>query len=100
MANLRPDKTGVTGAVIWISVGTGLRHGPRVKVMLGTRATEEALESCVSVTITHPPRVLGTLPAAIERKVLRFVELNHDVLLQHWRDEIDALDVGPLLRRA
>jgi hypothetical protein len=51
------------------------------------------LRDAVSVTISSPPRVLGSLPGHIEKQVFRFIDLNRDVLLAHWRGELDPGDV-------
>lgn len=103
MANLLPRRTGIRGAVVWVSPGefggTDSRHGPRVKVMLVEKTTTEGIENSVSVTISQPPRVLGTLPGKIKSQVIRFVTLNHDLLLQHWRGEVDHVEVATQLRR-
>lgn len=97
MSNLLPRRTGIEGAVVWVSPGEhggkDLQHGPRVKVVLGEKTTTEGLRDAVSVTISNPPRVLGRLPGHIEKQVLRFIELNRDVLLGHWRGELDPGDV-------
>ena len=94
MSNLRPNTTGVQGAVIWISAGefagTSLQHGPRVKVVLGDKITTEGLADAVSVRISKPPKVLGTLPGRVRAQVIRFVTKNHDVLLKHWNGDLDA----------
>lgn len=66
MSNLPPVDTGVSGAVIWVSsgefVGAKSPHGPRIKVVPGAKITKEGLVDAASVTITDPPRVIGTLP--------------------------------------
>jgi len=103
MSNLRSQRTGVHGAVIWISAGefagVDAQHGPRIKVVLGEKITTEGLRDSVSVTITDPPRVLGTLPGGINKQVTDFVNRNRDVLLLHWQGEIDAAEVIEQLQR-
>lgn len=97
MSNLLPRRTGVKGAVIWVSPGEhggkDIQHGPRVKVVLGEKTTTEGMQDSVSVTISDPPRVLGELPGRIKKQVVRFVALNREVLLAHWRGELDPGDV-------
>jgi hypothetical protein len=94
MSNLPPEDTGVTGAVIWVSsgefAGTAIQHGPRVKVIRGTKITPEGLEDSVSVTLTNPPQVIGTLPGRLKRQVVAFVDANRDILLRYWRSEIST----------
>lgn len=103
MANLLPRRTGIKGAVIWVSPGefggSDSRHGPRVKVMLGEKTTTEGIENSVSVTISQPPRVLGALPGKVKAQVIRFVTLNHDLLMQHWRGELDHVEIATQLQR-
>jgi len=103
MSNLRSKTTGIEGVVLWIdsgeAAGARLQHGPRVKVMLGNKVTQDGLEDAVSVRLTTPPEVLGNLPGDIKKQVTRFVALNHEVLLRHWMGEIDSIEMGPLLRR-
>ena len=101
MSNLRPKTTGVEGAVIWISAGefygVDAQHGPRVKVMLGDKITNEGLKESVSVRITDPPVVLGKLPGKIQKQAIQFVEKNRDVLLRHWNGELDSKETLNLL---
>ena len=91
MSNLTPEDSGIKGVVLWVSTGTvagkKLKHGPRLKVYLGT-SVEGAKN--VSVTITKPPRILGDLPKRVERDVLKFIDLNFDLLLAHWKNEISS----------
>lgn len=103
MSNLRSKHTGVEGAVIWISAGefagSTSQHGPRVKVVLGTKVTTDGLRDAVSVTVEAAPRVLGSLPGKIESAVVRWVQANNEPLLQHWNGELDAIEVFPRLRK-
>jgi hypothetical protein len=102
MSNLLPEDTGVDGAVIWISAGefhgVDAQHGPRVKVVLGNKITTEGLRESVSVRITDPPVVLGSLPSNIRKQVIRFIERNRDVLIRHWNGELGAKETLNLLK--
>lgn len=102
MANLRSSKTGVEGVVIWISPGEfeskKSQQGPRIKVAVGTKMTAESLKDAVSVTLTIPPRVLGELTAKVKKQTTDFILLNMDVLLQHWRGELDSEEVLKKIR--
>jgi len=102
MSNLRPKTTGVDGAVIWVSAGefsgAELQHGPRIKVVLGNKITTEGLSEAVTVRLTNPPEVLGTLPGHVQREVVEFVNRNREVLLRHWNGEIDAKEMLDLLQ--
>lgn len=97
MSNLRSRTTGVEGAVIWVSAGefagADLQHGPRIKVVLGTKITSESLKDSVSVKLTDPPVIIGTLPAKIKKDVIRFVEANRETLLLHWNGELDSKEM-------
>ena len=103
MSNLRPRTTGVEGAIIWISAGefsgAEAQHGPRIKVVLGDKATTEGLREAVSVRLTKPPVVLGTLPGKVKKQVFKFVEKNREALLQHWRGELDSKETLDLLEK-
>ena len=103
MSNLRPKNTGVEGVVIWISAGefagTEAQHGPRIKVVLGDKATSDGLKKAVSVRLTKPPVVLGKLPGKVQKQVLEFVAKNLDVLLRHWAGDLDSKDTIDLLKR-
>lgn len=94
MSNLRSRDTGVEGAVIWISAGEFFdpdsQHGPRIKVMLGEQLTAAGLSDAISVRLTDPPEVLGTLPVEINRRVIEFVRTNREVLLRHWNGELST----------
>lgn len=101
MSNLLPKDTGVDGAVIWISAGefhgVDAQHGPRIKVMLGNKITTEGLSDSISVRITDPPVVLGSLPGNIRKQVVQFVEKNRDILLRHWNGELGSKETLNLL---
>jgi hypothetical protein len=101
MSNLRPSDTGVEGAVIWVSTGefggADAQHGPRIKIMPGTKLTPEARDKAVSVRLTEPPVVLGKLPGKMKKQVVEFVNQNRDTLLGYWngglstREMLDAI---------
>lgn len=103
LSNLRANHTGADGAVIWISAGEFAagdpQHGPRILIVLGDQLTAESLRNAVSVTLTYPPSVLGTLPGTIQTQVERFVELNRDTLIRRWAGEIGSAEAISLLER-
>ena len=98
---LRSTDTGVRGAVIWVAAcefEDSDRHlGPRLLVMLGDSIRAEGLKYAVTVVVARPPEVLGALPPEIAEHVESFVTKNRDVLLRHWRGEIDTREVLDLL---
>src|ERR1017187_1906458 len=102
MSNVRPKTSGVEGTVIWISAGelsgTESQHGPRIKVVIGDSINAEGLRDAVSVRLTTPPVVLGSLPSRVQRDVVQFVEKNRAVLLRHWNGELDSKEALDLLK--
>jgi hypothetical protein len=110
MSNLVPKRTGVKGVVIWVSAGEFAgkdgQHGPRVKVVLGSKITTESLDDAVSVRLSDPPEVLGTLPGKVAQQVLKFVTLNRKTLLGYWALKLDTatmierlVPIGPVRKR-
>jgi len=97
MSNLRTRATGVDDATVWVSAGefagAQSQYGPRVKVMPGTKITKEGLIEAASVTITVPPKVIGTLPGELKKQVIDFVNLNREILLQYWRNEVSTREM-------
>lgn len=98
MSNLRSNRTGVEGAVVWCSSGEfegkSLPHGPRLKVVLGSKVTHEGLVSACSVTLELHPRVIGgKLPAKTKRQTKEFIVRNLDTLLGYWTGELDTADM-------
>ncbi len=94
MSNLGPGRTGIDGAVIWVSAGefaaAERQPGPRVVVVLGEKISTERLDGASSIRLTDPPQVSGALPVGVRRKALSFVVLNRDVLLRYWHNEVDT----------
>jgi len=67
MSNLRASDTGVKSAGEF--EGKSSPHGPRIKVVLGSKISEDA--DSVTVKIAKPAVVLGKLPAAIAPLALK-----------------------------
>jgi len=89
MANLRPEDTGLS-VFIWVDEMGGVRRTghdvPRLKV-----AEENPCNFVATVSIDIKPKVLeGDLEYKEMRKVLKWVSLNHDLLLKHWKGEIST----------
>lgn len=103
MANLRPRATGIAGVIIWLSWGQSsgaeLKHGPRIKVIMGDKLTVEAINKAVSVKLTDPPQVIGTLPGKLKQQVLRFIELNRQALIDHWKGTTDTQEFGSAIQK-
>jgi hypothetical protein len=100
---LRSTDTGVRGVVLWIAAGEfddgGRPLGPRLLLVLGESIRANGLKHAVSVRLTRPPEVLGILPPGVAHQVERFVAVNRDALLGHWRGEIDTRETLDLLAR-
>lgn len=93
MSNIRPDKTGLK-MVIWIFPYTGKEsHWARIKVAkhYGNKVSSDLF----TITIENEPEVIGDTgdikPSDVV-KVIDFVKRNKKVLMQVWKDEIDAID--------
>lgn len=103
MANLRPEETGIKGAILWISSGefsgTKIKHGPRLKVMEGTKLTADVLKKAVTVKLTDPPEIIGSLSGKLKTQVIKFVTENHDTLISYWRFEINISTLLKQLKR-
>jgi hypothetical protein len=102
-STLRSEDSGVDGTVIWFFAAepshAEAQHGPRIQVALGDRLTLEGLATSVGVTITSPPRVLGTLPPDVVKQVVEFVDKNRDALFTYWQGEMATSDVMDLIER-
>lgn len=91
MSNIPPEDSGIDGVILWASTGyvagKKINHGPCLKVYLGTSVKGA---KSVSVTITKPPRVLGKMPKAVQKDVEKFIEINFDLLLAHWENQVSS----------
>jgi hypothetical protein len=101
MSNLTSSDTGVDGVVIWVSAGEfsgkGSQHGPRIKVVSGSRITSEGLDKAATATLEDPPRFIGDLSVNKKKEVTAFIIKNRNVLLRYWaggmstREMIDSI---------
>src|SRR5216683_3504643 len=93
MANLRPERTGLP-FVVFISQKGGARHDVRVKI---ARAAQVRPSEMVTVALRPSVRVVrGTLDPRDLALLMRWIELNKDVLIAYWYGTIeyteDAID--------
>lgn len=93
MSNLRKGFTGLP-VNIYVSSGGSVnkRHGPRIKVMTNTGDKVNPHQT-VSVILKHnitPDDVVGyeQLPMNVLNSVREYINLNYDVLIAYWNDEI------------
>jgi hypothetical protein len=98
MVNLRSRSTGLP-MNIWVGPRGHARHASRIKVQMdhGERFDLENL-AVVSVE-TEPPEVVeGHLSAVDLELVRRYVELNRQAILDHWREETDGVELARALK--
>src|SRR6266852_3654829 len=81
MANLRPERTGLP-FVVFISQKGGARHDVRVKI---ARAAKVRSSEMVTVALRPSVRIVkGTLDPRDLALLMRWIELNKDVLIAYW----------------
>jgi hypothetical protein len=81
MANLRPERTGLP-FVVFISQKGGARHDVRVKVARGAKVRPSEM---ITVSVRPTVRVVkGTLDPRGLALLMRWIELNKDVLIAYW----------------
>ena len=95
MANLHPKHTGLP-FVVWISYRCGAQHDVRVKVSTGPKA----LRSEMAVVAIRPTvrLIKGSMSAGDIALLAHWVELNREVLVQHWDGEFDTKDALDAIR--
>ena len=102
MTNANTEFTGIPGVTIWVSAGEySLRNPtgiPRIEVVVGPCGPIN-LYKAVTVTLGKPPKVLGKLPYPVSRQVKAFIELNRDLLLEHWNEKTSLISTVEELRR-
>jgi hypothetical protein len=98
IANLYPRTTGLP-MTVWVSPRGNARHDARVKVSRqgGDRMV---LEDATVVGVRPLPAVIeGDLGAAEFAAVVRWTELNREVLLDYWEGTADTAELIGRLRR-
>jgi len=89
MSNLSPKSTGLP-FVVWISTQTEGPDDVRVWVSRGPRPDNSGL---VSIAIQPTVRVVtGTMSEHDLTLLRKWIELNRDVIIQHWDGDIDSWD--------
>jgi len=103
MSNLRKNDTGLP-VNIYVSSGGSVnaQHGPRIKIMTSTSDKVNPYET-VSVILKRDitvDDVIGyhTLPACVIDSVRDYINLNYDVLLRYWNDDIGTHEMISLLK--
>lgn len=87
MANLRPDFTRLP-VTVWVSTGTSSKHGARIKVCRGAKWDQQ---KCSTIPLYGVSRIIGNADITQEEfsKIVQWIEINRDVLLQYWNGEIE-----------
>lgn len=88
MSNLRPEKTGLP-VVVWVSVGSHTKHGPRIKIQtkIGNKINPSEL---IPITIEDEPKNIENYK--IDKKLFddikKWIKKNREVLMKYWKFEI------------
>jgi hypothetical protein len=93
MANVLPDKTGLTYR-IWIFYKTNREgHGPRIKADVQGRD--------ISVSISENPLQMDQIDVRIPhfRELQDWIKLNKELLLQYWESEGQTMDAGDAISK-
>ena len=104
MANLRKKDTGLP-VNIYVSSGDVIsrRHGPRIKVMYdtGDKFNHYKTVSVILKKDITDDDVVGyeRLPSSILNPVRDYINLNYDILMGYWNDDISTLELGTLLKK-
>ena len=86
MANLRPDRTGLS-FVVFISQKGGARHDVRVKVAAAAKVRPSEM---ATVAIRPTVRLIsGRLEPGDLALLTRWIELNRNTLVDYWNGDIE-----------
>ena len=86
MANLRPERTGLP-FVVFISQKGGARHDVRVTVARGGKIRPSEM---ATVAVRPNVRVIqGALDPAELARLVQWIDLNRDVLVDYWNGNIE-----------
>ena len=96
MANLRPDRTGLS-FIVFISQRDEARHAARVKVSPAPRIKPEEMGSYSVAPFAH--RAGRPLSTAEERALEAWVTLNRDVIQRYWDGDIEYTEDALALLR-
>jgi hypothetical protein len=97
IVSYRKDVTGVDNTV-FISPKGQVRHGPRVKLAINPPDSLDPSAETASIAIEGGNVVAGKVPVKLRKQVQRFIELNHDVLLDYWNYRIDTKQLQERLK--
>lgn len=98
MSNLYPRDTGLP-MTVWIGPKARARHDVRVKVCLRHGDRMDILNTA-SVAVRPEPRLVrGSLDAGDLRKVIAWIELNRDLLIDVWNGDAGFVETAQRLRK-
>ena len=97
-ASFRENVTGVDNT-IFISPKGFTRHAPRIKLAIDPPDSIDPRGTTASVAIESREVVDGDVPAELLKQVRRFIELNHNVLLDYWNYRADTEELRERLKR-
>jgi hypothetical protein len=99
MVNLRGRSTGLP-MNIWIGPREHARHASRIKVQMDHREQFDLDQLAVLSLETDPPQIIeGDLSADDLECVRRYIALNRQAILAHWREETDGVELVRALKR-
>jgi len=99
MANLGTSTTGLDGLIVWVSGGgEKLKHGPRIKVVRGTKFKPELSST---IPLTGIPRIIGNADLSQEEfaKLISWIEKNRQTILKYWNDEIHTAEMVNMIKK-
>jgi hypothetical protein len=96
MAAFRTKTTGVDNT-IFISAKVP-RHKPRIKVAIDPPTHLDRFGESASVAIADGSVLAGKLSSHVHKQVCGFLDLNRDVLIEYWEQQIDDAELHERLR--
>jgi hypothetical protein len=103
MSNFRKNETGLP-MNIYVSSGSGLNYKlPRIKAMVDS-SDKMNIRNTISIILKHnitDDDIVGyhKLPASNLSALCDFINLNYDVLIQYWNDEISTTELTQKIQR-
>jgi hypothetical protein len=89
MTVLDEDDTGIRNS-LWFQPTPGIRHGPRIKVMIDPMKAVRPGGKQATVPFAPDKPAEGDISQALERQVRAFIELNREVLMKEWNREFES----------
>lgn len=98
MTNLRPRRTGLP-MTVYVSLRAGAKHDVRVKVSTVHGETLDPQRTAIVAVRPEPKLIHGELSRRDFDLVQRWIELNRDLLIDHWEARLDSEDVFESVRK-